>query len=498
MPAASILDPNNKTPGLFLRVSLGVGPQTAADDPIQILVLGNRLSTGTRADSSVLPVYGEDEARSYYGQGSELHRMLRALFKAHPTATVDAGVIAESAGANASLNTIVFSGGPATAAGTVYVYIAGTVVTAPVASGDNVTTIAASVVTAINNAPDLPVTATSSVGTVTVTARQKGPRGNWIRVRTAATIAGVTHTAIDAYLAGGTTSDNATTVLANAAGKRYHVIVSPYEDATGIGYVDSHVTAMSDVLEAKRGVYVCASADTLGNATTIAQGKNAARGRMIWHYASEVSPCELAASYGGVYARGLGIDRAYNYDGVMLPAGVVQYTGADRPTSSEIASALSVGLTPLAPKGNGVSIVRAVTMRSKDSGGKADYSVLDVHKVDVPDFIADELGAVYESTFGASSGVEGGFRLAAAVDGEMPPDGVATEATIKDLIVATLRRFDAQSSTSEAAYLVDLDATEEATVVSIDPITNGRVNASIPLDVVELLHQSAFDIRQIG
>jgi len=380
----------------------------------------------------------------------------------------------------------------------VYVFIAGITITAAVASGDNVTTIAAAVAAAINNNPDLPVTATSAVGTVTVTARQKGPRGNWIRVRTAATIAGVTHTAIDAYLSGGTTSDNATTVLGNAAGTRYNVIVCPYEDATGIGYVDAHVTAMSDVLENKRGVYVCASADTLGNATTIAQGKSAARGRMVWHYASEVSPCEIAASVAGIYARGLSIDRAYNYDGMMVHAGVVQYTGADRPTSSELASALSVGLSPLIPKGTGVALARFVTMRSKDAGGKADYSVLDVHKVDVPDFIADEIGAAYESTFGADAGVEGGFKLAASVPGEMPPDGVATDATIKDLVASTLRRFDAQDSASEAAYLVNLDATITGTVVSIDSLTTGRVNASIPLDVVELLHQTAIDVRQIG
>lgn len=496
---SSIISTSDKTPGAFLKVSLGVGAQSAAAAPIKVLVAGNKTSAGSKAAASISLVSSPDDAVAYYGQGSELHRMIRNVLRAYKGATVYGGIIAESAGTAAS-TTIVFSG-TATAAGTVEVYVCGERVVASFASGDTATTVGAAVATAINNNGDLPVTAANVSGTVTVTAKHKGPRGNRIRVYNTITSGhGYTHTPTDAYLSSGATSDSPSNLLDAAAASRYHVVVAPYDDATNVGSFKAAIAASADPLEGKRGVYVFASQDTLANAITLVTTINDARGRGLWHYNSDVPPAELAASWAGTYAAGLEKDAATNYDGVQVLAAKAQRTATDRPIASEITSALNNGITPikvLADESTCV-VVRAITTRSKDSGGLPDYRTLDVHQVDAIDAVADQLASDWVA-FAASNPKLGSDPDDAT---SMPAPGIATEKTIKDWAYGILKRFDAEDAEGSAGslgrYLVDVEVNAANLVVEADAIAEGRVNLSIPCDAVKLLHQAAIDVRQIG
>jgi phage tail sheath gpL-like len=507
MALPSIIDTSNKTPGLFIKVSLGVGGQAAASAPLRILVLGNKTSAGIKADGSITQTYGTDDAITNNGQGSELHRMLRNVFKAYPGATVFAGIIAASAGVAGS-NAGWTGSGTATAAGTIEYFVNGERVVYTFASGDTWAAIGAGLVVAINNNADLPVTAAGTT-TVTVTAKIPGPRGNKIRVwSTITTGSGLTHAVIDAYLASGATTDTPATILDNASSQRWNIIVSPYEDATGNGLIKTHIaTYGNDPLEGKRGVYVFVTQDTLANAVTLATTINDARGRCLWHYNSDVPPAELAASWAGSYARRMQNDRASNYDGVPVLAALPQRTLADRPTASEITSALNSGITPVKVSGDGLTctIVRAITTRSRDSGSRPDYRTLDVHQVDALDAVADQIETDFAATYMADPAdpTSRGFKIAPDGDvSEMPPPGVATPLTIRDLVFAITKRFDAQDSEGSAGslgqYLINVDTNGANIACEIDAVAEGRVNVSIPADVVSLLHQAAIDLRQIG
>ncbi len=61
--------------------------------------------------------------------------------------------------------------------------IAGRRVSVGVISGDAATAIATAVVAAVTAADDMPVTATCSTGTVTLTSRHKGEAGNTLNAR---------------------------------------------------------------------------------------------------------------------------------------------------------------------------------------------------------------------------------------------------------------------------------------------------------------------------
>ncbi|EAM8330400.1 phage tail protein, partial [Salmonella enterica] len=88
--------------------------------------------------------------------------------------------VPESTGAAATVALTVT--GEATETGTVNVYTGRTRVQAPVTSGDDAAAVAVSIKDAVNANPDLPFTATSEAGVVTLTARHKGLYGNEIPV----------------------------------------------------------------------------------------------------------------------------------------------------------------------------------------------------------------------------------------------------------------------------------------------------------------------------
>src|SRR5690606_14283898 len=85
-------------------------------------------------------------------------------------------------GGSAAEGTLVVTG-PATAAGTVALYIAGRRLSIAVASGDTGNSVADAIAAEINDDDTLPVTAAAVTGTVTVTARHAGVIGNDIDLR---------------------------------------------------------------------------------------------------------------------------------------------------------------------------------------------------------------------------------------------------------------------------------------------------------------------------
>src|SRR6516164_3138888 len=85
-------------------------------------------------------------------------------------------------GAAAAASGVVTITASPTEAGTIHLYIAGEHVPVNVAASDTVTNIAAAIANEINLTTDLPVTATSTAGAVTLTARWKSVTGNDIRI----------------------------------------------------------------------------------------------------------------------------------------------------------------------------------------------------------------------------------------------------------------------------------------------------------------------------
>lgn len=483
MSITSIISTAYKVPRAFVKVSLGVGQRSPGSASMRILLTGNKTSAGTLAVETLVQLFSEGEARTYFGAGSELHLMAKAAFRANAAAEVWA--IAITAAGTASTGSIVFGAGAATTAGTVSVWVMGEKITIDVAVGDTVTAIASAVSAAINAKSDWPVTASPSTGTVTVTAKNTGPRGSRISLRTllegAAT---VTHTPVSGYLSGGATLDVPTNALDASAATRFHFIVAPYTTSTELGLYETHVDTQAAPLQGKRGIVVAATHDTLANATTLSDALNAQRMQLLWMEDPDSPPPMLAAAFAATMAGALESDRAYGTDGIVLAGIKPQNSSADIPTASEQNSALNNGLTPLLSVGSEVRVVRSITNYHLDTLGNDDFSVLDVHLVHVADFIADDVEQNFASAWA-------GFKLAPdSAAGVAPPPRVATPSSVEAWLYQRLKR-------QEDVLIVNVDAIcDESLVVEIDGVAEGRLNAVLPIEPIKLFHQLAVDVQQ--
>lgn len=488
--ALSIIDKSNKVPGTYIEVLLGVGPRSAGDEARRILVVGNKTSTGTAVAGKIVLVPGEDDARTLFGGGSELFLMVRAAYRVFPGATIYAGVVAESAGTNASA-TITITG-PATAAGSVKVKVLGEELEVSVASGAVQNDIATAIEAAIDAKTDWPVTAAVAANVVTVTAKHKGPRGNHISLRAESAATGVTVAVSSAYLAAGATSDDPQAVLDAAAPEKFSYIVCPYDDATNAAKFKTHVNTYADPLHGRRQQVVLASIASLATTTTLAAtNMNAARVQVAWHFNADDTPAMIASALAALRAEKESADPAANMDGYFLDQIKPQTADtADRPTATELKSALDNGITPLdvTRAGGDVYLVRSITSRCKDASGNADYSVLDTTKVTVCDFIGDDIEVGFAGEFANSKIGEDDE------DDEVAPEpGVVTPKMVRDWLYGKLVEYQ-----DVEHLIVKVEENEPNLIVEVAASPAGRINAAIPADVIEGLHQFAASVRQVG
>lgn len=499
MALTSIIDLSNKRPRAFVRVSLGAGPRASGAAPIAILLCGNKTEatpTDPLANDTMVQVFGEDEVIAKTGAGSELHRMWLRIVDIFDQATVYLGAIAGSAGANAALS-ITFTG-TATAASTLEITIGcDEPLQIPIANGDTAAAVRAAIIAAVNNVARTPVIASESTNDVVLTAKCEGPRGNNIRVRsrmTEGTGAGLTITTLSltgAALSGGTTNDSPTNLLAASTSVRFHLTVGPYglaTEDTAIGVMQAHVEAQMGPLVGKRGRLVLGCQSSLGTANTFATTYlNDELAQIAWAQLSNEPPAELAAALAGLLAVEMAKTRAYSLDDLELTGLTPQWDGASQPTETEIVSALNNGLTPLFVAGSEVRVARSITSKSRtiDGGTVADYSVLDTHYVDAAFFIADTIEENWAPAFPQ-------FKLGVDIEGQVPPPKVATANSVKSWCLNLVGGFEN-----------DLIENFQATTVSgaifeRNEVAKGRIDAVVPVDIIELFHQFAVDIRQQG
>lgn len=525
------LSSSRKTPGIYLAAIVGGVPTSAGEVPEKIILLGNKITSnitaaapsftvtaGTQANATPVFIASADDAASYFGRGSELHREAIRLFEQQPDALVYAVATAESGGARASV--ICTFATTATGAFTVRVRMAGKTFDVAVASGDTATVIATAVANAILDEVDLPVTAQFSVGALTISAKHPGPRGNAYHARlsfvdsagrettitTGSTSSGNATTGIlsggaaegGVYLfTGGTTQDDVTAVLAVIASTRYDRYVSAFRDAANLDLIAAQLDSMAGVLTQKRQQYIACSPDTLATATTLATGRNDARGQIVWHYVSPLPPEEVAAqecaarlagdSAAGGQLVGESTDPAANLDGLLLRSIEAQYDVADQPLATEIESALNNGLTPLQPAGSKTSVVRSITTRSLDGASQPNYSVLDTSNVTVIDYCADDLQLDLATVFA-------GKKLAADPANGQPPQiaNVVTPNSARARIHWKLKQYE------EAGILRDVDANLPLLVVAEDPSVAGKLLAEIPAEPMPGLHIFGGNVRQVA
>jgi phage tail sheath gpL-like len=292
---------------------------------LRALIVGTMLPAPASQQAQDIPIAigSQAQADAAWGQGSEISRMFRAYFANNFGNEVWGVGVETSTGASPATGTITVAGA-ATAAGTLHLYIAGDHVAVDVMTTDTPTTIAANIVTAVNDMFDLPVTATSTTGTVTLTSIFKSVNANDITVGMnyygsiggEITPPGLTLTLpTGGVLAGGAGVPTFTNAITNIGDQPFEYVAMPYTDSNSLfewdqeyGFTDNgrwgwRRELFGHVLSAKRGTM--SALVTFGN--TLNSGVESIMGFEV----ASPSPCfEWAAAYCGKAQRALVNDPA--------------------------------------------------------------------------------------------------------------------------------------------------------------------------------------------
>lgn len=500
------LTANDPVPGAYLEINFAQGDAAGSGSPVEVLLMGNMLPTAAATPDTV--VYGPDtqvdlqteqDAINLFGAGSELHRMFRRFTKVNKDTTLRAIAITESAGSKAT-GTFQYVG-TATSAGSTRVYVHDEFVDVPIDALEIASTTASNVANEINKQQHWGVqataTATGTWGFVTLTAKQKGLRGNDIRFMPMIDpgIGMSLPTAVDRSLANGSTADSNTAALATINNSKYYYLVSAAGDATQYGAVVSQVGLNAAPTTGIRQRAIAGSVDTLGNTNTIATGRNAARAEIVWSQSSPWTPAELAANHAAVVTLfETKPNPKTNFAGFGNDAQTAPYWLVPRPrldsalpSRTNIKSALNNGVIPIGVNPNGTTyLVDRITTRSLN-GSYNDYRIRDAHKVTICDFFGEDLLTKTVLQFS-------GKRIASDVPDGTPPPGpnVVTPSRYRSCVFGLLDAYNGND------LLQNIDVIKANTIVQRETSPTTRLSVRIPLQPIDNAKQFAIAVDQVA
>lgn len=350
--------------------------------PYRALLIGQRRSTGTGVANTLYRITSAADALLLGGRGSMLHRQAIAWFANNQFTELWVGVLDDN-GAGAIASGTITVTGPATATGTIYLYIAGVLIPVAVTNADSANTIAASINAAINANLDLPVTSAVVTNVCTVAFRHKGLVGNDCDMRVnyqdgEKLPAGVTLAFVQ--LTGGTSNPILTTLIASLGDRWFQIWAHPYTDATSLTAIEAELSSRFGPMRMIDGVAISSSSGTQSTLGTLGDSRNSQHSCIVAQPGKNpvTPPAEFGAAVAAVAAYYANIDPARPFQtlpiaGVRAPAEADQFTFTER--NLELYDGIS---TSKVAAGGLVQIERLVTTYQTNPAGAADESYLDV------------------------------------------------------------------------------------------------------------------------
>jgi phage tail sheath gpL-like len=468
---------NLRTPGFFAEID--ASQANTASQQQRALIIGQVTSSGTLAPNVPVLSASAAEARVAGGAGSILALMVAAYRANDVFGEVWYLPVADDGAAAAATGTINFTG-TATAAGTLSLYIAGQLVPVGVTVGMTAAALATAIVTAVTAAIDLPVTATSTTGTVTLTAKNKGLCGNDIDLRlnyrgTAggeATPTGLTPTV--GAMTGGTTNPTLTTALAALADMPFDVIVSPYNDATSRAAISALLNDTTGRWSWSSQIYghcFIAQRGSQGNLATLGTGLNDQHLTCIGFYDSPSPSFAWAAAFAGAAAVSLRADPGVPLQ-TLIVAGILPPPIQSRFLESQRNTLLFDGISTFRVDNAGtITIENLITTYQTNGQGQPDNAYLELETMFTLIAVLRFFSGVVSSKFA---------RVKLGSDGKRYPASanVVTPATIKAEMIATYRQIE------DLGLVQNSDGFAAAVTVTKNAQNPSRVDVLLPITLI--------------
>ena len=448
-----------RKPGKYFEYNNALAVRSLPTNLQRVLIVAQMLAAGAAVVNTVVQVFDSEQAAGLFGRGSQAHRMVRAALAANRYAQLFVLPVADAGGGVAATATLTMAG-TATSAGAIYVNIAGTDLVVPVAVGDTAAAVATAVNLALALLVNLPTTSAVAGAVVTHTQRNKGLVGNAHRHTASSTAAGLTATAM--AFTGGLNDPTLATPLANAFTGGHEILVVPYNLGTALTDLRTHLNSVSGPMERRPAIGVYASGGSLSAATTQAGTLNSERMTAALLKNTVTAAEEIAAAYATVLAFEEDPARPLN---TLVLTGIAPPAIADRLSRTEQETCLNNGVTPLEwGPGDVVQIVRAISTYTLNPVSVLDVSWLDVTTIRTMDYTMKALRTRIELRF--------------------PRDKLS--ARTADRVRSEL--LDVLYKLEELEIVENVNLWKTDLVVERDSQDNNRLNAKIPVDVVNGLH----------
>ena len=448
-----------RKPGKYFEFNTKLAVRTLPGNPQHVLIVGQKLTSGTQAVLAPVNVFSDEQAAQLFGRGSHAHLMARGAITANPYLQLTVIGVADDAAGVAASGSITVTG-PASGAGVVSAFIGTQRVDVAVSSGDTATVIATALKAAVEKQGDLPVSVSAASGVVTLTARNKGAAGNGVKVAVTSNAAGVTVAA--SAMSGGQTDPDIAPALAAIVAAGHDIVVCPFATQAALTALRAHLEFVSGPMEQRGAIGVFGWGSTLASGITLAGQINSGRITGAWHRNSAKLPCEIAAGFAAVIASEEDPARPLN----TLEIKGLDATGIDqRPSRTEQENALYNGLTPLeVGPGDRAQIVRAISTYTKDPQNVDDVALLDITTIRTLDYVRK---ACRE-------------RIALRFPREKLSE--RTPAKVRSELLDVLYKLD------ELEIVECVEDNKDGLIVERDSQDVNRLDAKIPVDVVNGLH----------
>lgn len=471
--------PSNLRVPLFYAEMDASQANSGAQQSNRTLLIGQKLSAGVAAPNLPVLVASVDDAKKLFGVGSMLARMVAAYRASDPWGEIWAVPVPDAGAGVAATGTLTVSG-PATAAGTLNLYVAGQRVQVAVANADTATAVAANIATALNAVADLPVTAAASAAVVTLTARWKGATGNDIQVTDTwgGYNAGESMPAglAIAYAgwANGASNPALATAIAALGDDAYDYIVLPYADSTSLDAIGAELNDVSGRWSPLRKIYghaYSAQRGSVSSLTTFGATRNDQHVSVYGFEADIQAPVwEVAAAYAGANAVGLNVDPARPAQTLPMPAIAPARPGM-RFGIANRQSLLMSGIATATVAGGVLRVDRAITTWQRNSLGQPDDSYLDSETLHLSAAVLRRLASVITSKYPRHKLANDGTRYGAG-------QAIVTPAVIRGELVGLYYAME------QDGWVENADAFRDNLIVERNATNPSRLDVLFPPDYV--------------
>lgn len=374
----------NLTPFFYVEIDNSGAFEGSNTIPWQTLLIGQQLAAKT-TPKEIVQVTSLAQARALFGAGSQLAGQVEAFLASNPSQPLYALPLQDAGTSVAASGTITFVG-PASAAGAVYLMVAGRYIAVGVEATDTAAEIATAVAAAVNAFTDAPVTATALAGAVTFTAKNKGLAGNEIDLRLnhyagEALPTGVTATIV--AMAGGAVDPDLTTegVFGLMANRWFQALSMPYTGAANVAAMETELANRWKANSMTGGVVFLAKRAAFSALTAYGDARNSPFSVVADSRGVPTASWEHAAELAGLVALYAAIDPA-------RPLQTLAFTHTKAPTQAqensyvEAETLLQKGIaTATVSQDRTLRIQRVVTTYKTSPAGSPDPSYRDVETV---------------------------------------------------------------------------------------------------------------------